>query len=100
MYSDVTIEYDTVKDRINMLKHGVSLAEAEGVLHDEWAITINDADASGESRRVTLGADTIGRILIVIHTQRQDRTRVISARKASPNESRFYDEKRIRLQQR
>ena len=54
------------------------------------ALTIEDPDSRGERRFVTLGVDALGRVLVVIHNQREERTRVISARKASPNEARNY----------
>ena len=54
------------------------------------AVTVEDPDAVGEQRFVTLGMDALGRVLVVIHTQREVRTRVISARKASRGESEQY----------
>ncbi|MCC7458188.1 MAG: BrnT family toxin [Nitrospira sp.] len=53
-------------------------------------ICIEDPDAHGEQRFVTLGMDALGRILVVVHTPRGDRIRLISARKASRGESRQY----------
>lgn len=95
------IQSDPRKDRINVLIHeGVSLVDAEGVLSDEWAITIEDRDANGEVRWVTLGLDAFGRKLIVVYTERGEEIRVISARRASPNEGKVYDENRIRFQRR
>jgi len=55
------------------------------------ALTIKDPDSEGEQRFVTLGMDALGRILVVVHTPRgEDRTRLISARKASNGESGQY----------
>jgi hypothetical protein len=54
------------------------------------AVTIEDPDAQGERRFVTLGMDAIGRVLVVIHTPRGDKVRLISARKASRGESEQY----------
>ena len=54
------------------------------------AFTIEDPDAIGEQRFVTLGMDALGRMLVVVHAQRGERTRVISARKASTGESENY----------
>ena len=53
-------------------------------------MTIEDPAALEEQRFVTLGIDALGRVLVVVHTQRGERTRVISARKASRGESRKY----------
>lgn len=72
------------------MKHRVSFAHAEQALRDEQAVTIEDPDAIGEQRFLTLGMDALGRILVVCHTQRDERTRLISARKASKNEAKNY----------
>lgn len=87
----VEIEFDPAKARANLAKHKVSFAHAEQALRDPNAVTIEDPDVQGEQRFVTLGADSLGRILVVVHTLRGDRIRVISARKASRGESRQYD---------
>jgi uncharacterized DUF497 family protein len=55
-------------------------------LRDPQAVTIEDPDADGEQRFVTLGADALGRVLVVVHAVRGDRVRLISARKASRGE--------------
>lgn len=83
-------EFDPVKARSNLRKHGVSFAHAEQALRDEKAFTVEDPDAAGEQRFITLGMDALGRVLVVVQTQRGERTRVISARKASPGESEQY----------
>lgn len=83
-------EFDPGKARTNLRKHGVSFAHAEQALRDEMALTVDDPDAKGEQRFVTLGMDALGRILVVVHAQRGERTRVISARKASAGESKKY----------
>lgn len=84
------VEFDPGKARSNQRKHGVSFAHAEQALRDERAVTIEDPDAVGEQRFVTLGMDALGRLLIVVHTQRDERTRLISARKASRGEADEY----------
>jgi uncharacterized DUF497 family protein len=86
----MTIEFDPDKARANLKKHGVSFAHAEQALRDPMALTIEDPDAEDEQRFVTLGSDAVGRILVVVHTKRGERTRLISARKASPGEARAY----------
>ena len=83
-------EFDPVKAHSNLQKHGVSFAHAEQALRDDHAITIEDPDAMGEQRFLTLGMDALDRLLVVCHTQRDERTRLISARKASKNEARNY----------
>ena len=54
------------------------------------AVTIEDPDAEGEQRVVTLGMDALGRVLVVVHSPRESRTRLISARKASKGEAEQY----------
>ena len=91
MHNDgVDCEFDPAKARSNLRKHGVSFAHAEQALRDDMAVTVEDPDAVGERRFVTLGRDALGRVLVVIHTPRGERTRVISARKASRGESEQY----------
>lgn len=86
----VDIEFDPAKAASNLRKHRVSFADAEQALRDPMARTIDDPDSTDEQRFVTLGMDALGRILVVIHTTRGDRTRLISARKASRGESEHY----------
>ncbi len=84
------IEFDPDKAAENLRKHGVSFAHAEQALRDSDALTVEDPDAEGESRFVTLGMDSLGRILVVVFTPRRQRTRIISARKASKVEALAY----------
>lgn len=86
----VDIEFDPAKAQANLRKHRVSFAHAEQALRDPLAFTIEDPDAEGELRFVTLGMDALGRVLVVVHTPRGDRTRLISARKASRGEAEQY----------
>lgn len=67
------------------------LADAIGALEDPASLTIEDPDAEGEARFLTLGMDLMLRVLLVVWTERAaDRIRIISARKASPGEDRRY----------
>ena len=86
----VSVEFDPDKARANLKKHGVSFAHAEQALRDPSAWTLEDPDAVGERRWVTLGMDALGRIILVVHAQRGERTRMISARKASQGEAVRY----------
>lgn len=88
--ASVQIEFDPAKARANLAKHKVSFAHAEQALRDPMAVTIEDPDAQGERRYVTLGMDSLGRILVVIHTPRGEMVRLISARKASRGEVAQY----------
>ncbi|MGA2552848.1 MAG: BrnT family toxin [Burkholderiaceae bacterium] len=86
----MSIEFDPAKARSNLRKHGVSFAHAEQALFDPNALTVEDPDSRSEQRHITLGMDSLGRLIIVVHSQRGERTRLISARKASPGESARY----------
>jgi uncharacterized protein len=86
----VDIEFDPDKARSNFGKHKVSFADAEQALRDPNALTMEDPDAEGERRFVSLGMDAHGRVLVVVHTPRGDRTRLISARKAGRQERDQY----------
>ena len=81
------IEFDPAKARTSL---AISFAHAEQALRDPMAITIEDPDSEGEQRFISLGADSIGRILVIVHTPRGDHTRLISARKASKGEAESY----------
>lgn len=86
----VDIEFDPVKAAANLRKHKVSFAHAEQALRDPMACTIEDPDSTAEQRFVTLGQDAFGRVLVVVHTPRGERARIISARKASRGETEQY----------
>jgi uncharacterized DUF497 family protein len=83
------IEWDSKKAISNLRKHGVHFADAVAVLEDERAITISE-DYPDEVRFVTIGMDSLGCILVVAHTWRESRIRIISARKATRNEINQY----------
>ena len=85
------VEWDCQKAALNLAKHKIDFADAATVLTDDMAISIRD-QASGEERFVTLGMDALGRVLVVVYTWRQDRIRIISARKATPKERRRYED--------
>jgi uncharacterized DUF497 family protein len=84
------VEFDPDKAAENLRKHRVSFAHAEQALRDPAAVTVEDPDAEGEPRFVTLGMDALGRTLVVVYTPRVERTRIISARKASKLETLVY----------
>jgi uncharacterized DUF497 family protein len=86
----VRYQWDPDKARLNKRKHGVDFSDAVGVFEDEMAITIEDPDAAGEQRFVTLGMDKLGRIVVVVYTYRRDEIRLISARKANKGEEKQY----------
>lgn len=87
-------QWDPIKAKANVKKHGVEFADAVGVFDDPNAITMEDPDSEREQRFLSIGLDVLGRILVVAYTYRGDDVRLISARKATNKEARIY-EKRI-----
>lgn len=81
--------WDAEKAAANYRKHGLRFADAQMVLEDEMAITIQD-EHPDEKRFVTIGMDALGRILVVVYTWRDDNIRMISARKATAKERKQY----------
>ncbi|NCA89353.1 MAG: BrnT family toxin [Gammaproteobacteria bacterium] len=87
----MNISFDPPKNRINRHKHGVDLADVEGVFYDDRAITLEDRDHD-EERFVVLGQDGFGRLLVVAyHYRNENDLRIISARLALPHERRVYE---------
>ena len=86
-------EWNTDKAARNVAKHGISFESAVTVFGDPLALTIDDPDHSqDEARFLTLGRSSEGTVLMVSHTGRGDRIRLISARKASRKERKVYSE--------
>ena len=87
----MSVEFDPVKDEANRQKHGVSLAEGDGVLNDPLALTIEDERVEGEQRFVSLGMNIVNCLMVVVWTPRGTNYRLISVRKAEPKERRNYE---------
>jgi len=89
----VKFEWDPKKAWSNLQKHKVSFEEAATALSDPMAGTGADPDHSlTEDRYVTFGASSKGRLLVVVHTDRGETIRIISARVASKGERKIYEE--------
>jgi uncharacterized protein len=85
------IEWDSDKADSNLKKHGVSFEEAATALLDPMALAQEDAAAEDEARWVLIGMSAQMRLLTVVYTlRRQDRVRLISARKATRKETKHY----------
>ncbi|MCL4709229.1 BrnT family toxin [bacterium] len=92
---ELTFEWDEVKARANLRKHRVSFEEAKTIFGDPFLMTFPDPDHSiDEARYLNIGRSAKGRLLIVIHTEREPNIRLISGRKAKPGERKFYDERK------
>ncbi len=86
-------EWDPQKAAINLRKHKVSFEEATTALDDPLSATAFDPDHSvGENRFITFGISNHGRLLVVSHGEEGEVIRIISARLASKNERRIYEE--------
>ena len=86
-------EWDAAKARRNLAKHGVSFQDAATVFGEPLAVTYLDPDHSDEEDRfLTFGCSSNGHHLVVSHTDRGDRTRIISARRMTRKERKDYEE--------
>lgn len=85
-------EWDADKAQSNQSKHGVSFEDAVTVFGDPGAITIFDDDHSeSEDRFVDIGRAETGDILVVVYSERDERIRLISSRKATAREREQYE---------
>ncbi len=90
----LSFEWDLTKAVWNFEKHGISFEEASSIFKDFLSITIHGAAHSSieEERYITLGLSTRNRLIVVVHCERDDRIRIISARQANRLEKRKYEE--------
>jgi len=90
----IEFSWDPAKARSNLKKHGISFEEAKSVFYDEHALQFYDDDSNNEDRFILLGLSNQSRILVVVHCERGksgQELRIISARKATTSERRFYE---------
>ena len=86
-------EWDPTKAASNLKDHKVSFEEASTVFGDPLASTFPDPDhGAGEERWLTFGLSSPGRLLVVSHTERRLKVRLISARPATRRERKIYEE--------
>ena len=96
----IEFEWDPKKAKANLQKHGVAFDEAATIFRDRLGITIYDPDHSDqEDRYITVGMSGAGRFLMVAHTDRGHRTRIINARELTRKERKAY-EKEIQRRER
>ena len=85
-------EWDDQKAASNLQKHGLSFDEAVSVFGDALALTFSDtAHAEVEERSRTYGISNKARLLVVVHTERRNGIRIISARRATRYEKGIYE---------
>ncbi|MHB8165499.1 MAG: BrnT family toxin [Sulfuricella sp.] len=88
----MNFEWEETKAVANLRKHRVSFEEAASVFEDDLSLTAHDPDHSvGEHRFVTFGLSAANRVLVVSHTERSGKIRIISARPATPAERKIYE---------
>jgi hypothetical protein len=87
----VEFEWDPKKAASNLRKHGVAFDEASTAFGDQLSITVPDpAHSRREKRFVLIGTSARERVLVVVHTDRDGRVRIISARRATKKERAQY----------
>ena len=87
----ITFIWNVKKARTNLAEHQISFEQGCEAFFDPF-LYLRDASRKGEERDAIVGADTVGRLLYVVHIQQEgDRFRVISARKATPAERKTYE---------
>ncbi|XZN92642.1 MAG: BrnT family toxin [Microcoleus sp.] len=84
-------EWDETKRLTNLSKHGIDLIDVPLVFDGEILTVEDERFSYGEQRFVTFGL-LQGRVVAIVHTEREDITRIISARKANKYEQRIYFE--------
>jgi uncharacterized DUF497 family protein len=88
----IEFEWDPAKAQTNAAKHRVDFEEATTAFFDPLSVAIPDPlHSAGEARAVLLGRSSAGRLLVVVHTDRESRIRLISARVATRKERRNYE---------
>ncbi|CAN5666967.1 BrnT family toxin [soil metagenome] len=90
---DDLFEWNPEKARANLKNHGVSFEEAETIFSDPLSLTVPDPlHSQNENRFIITGFSNQQRYLVVVHTDRDDKIRIISARLATPSERRKYEQ--------
>lgn len=85
-------EWDLDKAEANVAKHAVSFEEATTCFGDRLSVTVADRlHSADEERSVLVGESAARRLLVVVHTERGDRIRIIRARQATPIERQSYE---------
>lgn len=86
-------EWDEAKAAANKLKHGIEFDEELTVFGDSESITLYDEQHSDEEERfIDIGMSVLGRVLVVVYTERQNVVRIISSRLATTNEQEQYEQ--------
>ncbi|MFM7600199.1 MAG: BrnT family toxin [Pseudanabaena sp.] len=85
-------EWDENKNQLNQQKHGIGFEEAKEIFYDTVFTSVSEKIDYGEIREISIGRIQSVLIVAVVHTDRNGKVRIISARKATPKERRKYNE--------
>ena len=89
----MNFDWDESKAQANLAKHGITFDEAKSVFTDPFYVDFYDPDHSDEEERyIIIGQSQRQRVLVVSYTERQQQTRLISAREATRREKQAYEE--------
>jgi len=83
-------DWDSAKNESNLKKHGISFDEAKHIFDGPTLTRVDDRQDYGENRDISLGALSPDAVLVVVHTERGGKIRLISARKANRREGKVY----------
>ncbi|MFA6155863.1 BrnT family toxin [Mesorhizobium sp.] len=87
-------EWDDAKAKSNLTKHGLAFSDAERLFDDAYALHYADRSMTYEEERF-IGIGLVnGVVITVVYTEREDRIRLISARRATRHEQKTYDQAR------
>ena len=89
----LNFEWDDNKAKSNFNKHGITFEEASTAFGDTLSLTIADPlHSEDEERLILIGRSALSKTLVVVHAERTDSIRIISARKATKKEKTIYEE--------
>ena len=83
-------DWDYAKNEANRKKHGISFNEAKHIFDGPTLTRVDDRQDYGENRHISLGELSPDAVLLIVHTKRGDKIRLISARKANHRERKVY----------
>lgn len=89
----LAFEWDEAKAKSNLKKHKVRFEEGKTIFNDPFLFTFPDnVHSTNEERFINIGISACGHILVLTHTERKDKIRIINCRKVTARERRFYEE--------
>lgn len=89
----LTFEWDEAKAKLNVSKHNIGFEEGRTIFNDPMLLTYADTEHNEHEKRfINIGLSITGRVLVLIHTERYGRIRIISCRKATGSERKRYEE--------